>query len=379
MRIAMLVSVAFPPREGMGFYVWNLSRYLVRQGHTLHIITRGGIKPQPERVVDGITIWRPAFLPVYPYHVHLHGRFVTTLIRRLELELDLIHLHSPLSPAISTALPVIATFHSMVAKDVDKTPVKDFYTLLMKAQAPFSYGIESEIIKRAKAITAVSPPVAEDLHDYPLCPPVIDVSWNGVDVELFKPPESDDPKQKLVITVGRLSPGKGLEDLIAAASIVLRKDNEIRFLIVGDGISRSLLQNRVHQNGLERNIQFSGQISKREDLVSLYQKSALFVLPSHHEGLPTVVLEAMACGCPVLATRVGGIPWLIQDGENGCLVPPDNPSLLAEGILNLLADPELSLRLGKQARITIEDRFSWQRIGSWYIEKYKSITAGNPS
>ena len=376
MRIAMLVSAAFPPREGMGFYVWNLSRYLVRQGHTVHIITRGGARSTACDITEGITIWRPAFLPVYPFHVDLHGLYINKLIRRLETGIDILHVHSPLSPVISTTRPIMLTFHSMVTEDVNRTQINDFYTLLMKLQAPVSFRLESGNLKRAKSVNAVSPLIARDLRRYPNCPPKIEVSWNGVDVESFKPLATGITNEKLVITVGRLAPGKGLEDLIDAASIVVKSDQEIKFQIVGEGTLRPSLLNRVREYGLENNVRLTGQISDRPSLIDLYQKSALFVLPSHHEGLPTVVLEAMACACPVLATRVGGIPWIIQDGENGSLIPPADPTILAEKILALLADPEYLKQLGRQARRTIESRFSWQCIGDWYIDQYRSLLAG---
>ncbi|MEN6409607.1 MAG: glycosyltransferase family 4 protein, partial [Anaerolineaceae bacterium] len=303
----MVISAHFPPREGMGFYVWNLSRYLTRHGHTVQIITRSAPGQPSHETVDGITIWRPFFAPLYPFHVHLHGLFVSRRVHKLESEVDLFHCHSPLVPPIKTTRPIVLTFHSMVRDDIQATKLTSGYTLLMKLQAPFSYGLEVENIRTATLVNAVSPKVVEALQKYPYSPSNVPVVWNGVDTEKFKPDPANQVKDGFILTVGRVGPGKGLEDLIDAMSVVSTLNPVIHLRIVGDGSSRNALEQRIEAIGLKERIHFEGHVSDRNRLIDFYQKASLFVMPSHHEGLPTVILEAMACGCPVLATDVGGI------------------------------------------------------------------------
>lgn len=376
LHIAMILSTPLPPREGIGFYAWNLATQLIKRGQQVELITRGGPRPTTREEVEGITIWKPTFFPIYPLHVHIHGLFVSMLIRRLGSAIDIFHLHSPLVPVISAQQPVMLTFHSTIPLDAKLTRVESLYSVLVKLQAPVSYKLELNNVKQATCVNTVSPRVTKALQSYIGFSDKIDVMWNGVNTNTFKPAYKDRRQKRLVLTVSRLEPGKGLHDLIEAAELIVRKDPEVRFLIVGEGGMRDSLEKRIRQIGLGRSIQLTGHIFERDRLVDLYQSAALFVLPSHHEGMPTVILESMACGCPVLATSVGGIPSLIQDGENGGLIPPGNACALAQRILDLLQNPQLLTYLSKQARDMVEDRFSWEIICSRYLQQYKSMLQG---
>jgi glycosyltransferase involved in cell wall biosynthesis len=373
MRICMVVSIPMPPQEGIGFYVWNLSRFLVRQGNQVQIITRGAAGQAIRDLVDGITIWRPFFVPLYPFHVHLHGLFVSKLVRKLGVEVDLFHCHSPLVPPIKTTRPVMLSVHSTIREDIAATKLDSWYTLLMKLQEPVSCWLEVENLKKATTVNAISPRVAEALQKYPHSPRNVPIVWNGVDTNIFIPRPGELRKEDFILTVSRLSPGKGLEDLIGAISSIFHLKKAIKLVIIGDGPLRHPLEQRVNDYGLNEQIRFEGHISDRNHLIGCYQKASLFVLPSHHEGLPTVILEAMACGCPVLATNVGGIPNVIEDGLNGVLIPPEDPIRMASVIQTLLANPERLNELGFQARHTIEQSFSWEIIGSKFLDLYSSM------
>jgi glycosyltransferase involved in cell wall biosynthesis len=379
MHIAMILSTPLPPCEGIGFYAWNLSCQLTRMGHNVHMITRGGLHSQLPQKFEGITIWRPIFLPVYPLHVHIHGLFVSLLIRLLEPEIDVIHLHSPLVPYLTSTRPVLLTFHSSVTSDIHLASSHDFYTILMKLQAPVSYWLEVQNIKHADQTNAVSPWVANIIHRYPYISSDIDIMWNGVDTNLFSPLDLNIKKEKFVLSVGRITRDKGLKELIEAAKMVLRINSEVKFFIVGDGNLRLSLEKLLRTSGLASHIQMVGHVSDRNKLVRLYQNASLFVLPSFHESVPTVLLEAMACACPVVASNVGGIPDVIVDGENGLLVFPHDPQALASRILEVLGNPSLASRLGASARQTVLARFSWEMITTNYVSLYHSLVESSKS
>jgi glycosyltransferase involved in cell wall biosynthesis len=256
---------------------------------------------------------------------------------------------------------------------VQATRLNSLYTLLMKLQAPISFGLEVENLKTAALVTAVSPPVQQALHRYPQCPPVVEVVWNGVDTRLFAPEPVRSGNDYYLFTAGRLGPGKGLEDLLDAFAMVAPYYPHLSLVIAGDGPVRDSLKQRAAAAGLVSRCRFVGHISERRQLAALYQHAALFVLPSHHEGLPTVLLEAMACGCPVLSTPVGGVPQVVQDGFNGWLTPANDPRRMAAALKMLLDDPARLDELGRQGRCTIEARFSWGEIGAAFAGRYAAL------
>lgn len=369
----MLVSAPFPPREGMGVYVWNLSRYLTRQGHSVSILTRGGARRAARQMVEGIAIWRLPFFPAYPFHVHLHGLFVRQFIQKSARGFDLIHAHSPLVPVLPASPPLVVSFHSTIRDDVRLTKLDSAYTLLMKLQAPVSFRLEAGNLKSAAVVSAISPQVAAALRGYPGCPAEVPVVWNGVDAGFFTPAPTRPAPGGYILSAGRLAPGKGLEDLLEAFALIAGRDRALRLVMAGDGPLRGRLEQRAAASGLAGRVQFLGHVPDRAQMAGLYQQAGLFALASHHEGLPTVVLEAMACGCPVVATAVGGIPNAVVDGVNGLLTPPGEPQALAEALCSALADPRRLDEMGARARRTVEQRFAWERIGARFVELYGSL------
>jgi glycosyltransferase involved in cell wall biosynthesis len=169
MRIAMVLSTALPPREGLGFYAWNLADRLRGLGHQVTFITRGEKNRPQQEVIDGFTIHRPSFFPIYPFHVHLHRLFLNQLVRRLEPDIDLFHVHSPLPPVVDTRRPVMLTVHSSVWNDTKSLRAGSAHEMMMKLQAPVSYRLENQLLKSASAISVVSTEMARVLESYPDC------------------------------------------------------------------------------------------------------------------------------------------------------------------------------------------------------------------
>lgn len=163
----------------------------------------------------------------------------------------------------------------------------------------------------------------------------------------------------LVGIVARLVPIKRHEDFLAAAAAVVRRLSACRFLVVGDGELRDSLKARVRALGLDGRVHFLGW---RGDLPRLYADLDLVVLTSASEGLPVSLIEAMAAARPVVATRVGGVPDLVEDGVTGLLVPPGDPGALAEAIVALLADPERRRHMGEAGRKRVYPAFSASRL-----------------
>jgi glycosyltransferase involved in cell wall biosynthesis len=175
--------------------------------------------------------------------------------------------------------------------------------------------------------------------------------------------------EPLVAIVGRIFPIKNHRLFLEAAARVAAEVDRARFIIVGDGVLRPAMEDYARTLGIADRVIFTGW---RRDLPSIYPDVDVLVVSSNNEGTPVSAIEAMAAGCPVVATHVGGLPDLIADGKTGCLVPPRDPAALAAGVLRILRDRPLARCLGEAARATVAERFAVERlcldVESLYLE-----------
>lgn len=179
------------------------------------------------------------------------------------------------------------------------------------------------------------------------------------------------PDDSLLLgAIGRLHPAKGFNDLITAMTLLKTETNSIQLLIVGEGELLNQLKLQVHNNNLSGTIKFTGL---RNDIPEILSALDVLVSPSLWEGLPNVVLEAMAAGKPVVATSVGGTPEAVVDGETGLLVPPRNPEALATAILRLLGNSELRTRMGHAGRERVLNHFTIQRMVKRTEQLYQEL------
>jgi glycosyltransferase involved in cell wall biosynthesis len=186
--------------------------------------------------------------------------------------------------------------------------------------------------------------------------PSVETLYHGVEPALLEDAASPDgvreelgiPPDALVVgTVANLKPHKGLQHLLKAAVLVRRKVPAARFLVVGQGEARKDLEALASELGLDDAVTFTGF---REDAVRIASAFDVFAMSSLHEGLSIAMIEAMALGKPVVVTRVGGLPEVVEDGKDGILVPPSDPRAMAARIIEVLGDPALRERLGRAAR-----------------------------
>ena len=173
----------------------------------------------------------------------------------------------------------------------------------------------------------------------------------------------------IVGSVGRLSPEKGYVYLLNAVPSVLARLPDTLFVLVGDGPQRGELEETVHRLGIHDHVILLGQ---RRDIASLLKRMDLFVLPSLGEGLPTVVLESMASGVPVIATDVPGTRELVRHGDTGWLVPVASPAALAQTMVDALGDPALRKEMSDRAAKWV-NRFSIHRIAGRCSAVYRTL------
>ncbi len=177
-------------------------------------------------------------------------------------------------------------------------------------------------------------------------------------------------QQPVISTVGRLSPQKGLIDFLRSARRVLSTSPNVRFLIIGDGPARQQLWDLSHYLGIQGAISFLGY---QRDIAPFMAMSDVIVMASLWEGFPYVLLEALALARPVVATRVGGIPEIVEDGSSGLLVPPRDPERLAAAILYLLRNPGTAAKLGQQGRERVEREFNVQTMARQTAQVYREV------
>jgi glycosyltransferase involved in cell wall biosynthesis len=205
---------------------------------------------------------------------------------------------------------------------------------------------------------------------------------NGIDSEQFAngtPRLRELPgfNDKIIVGfVGRLAPEKGLPNLIQAVGEILRTRSDLVLALVGEGPAKIKLQSLVSQLGLEKSVFFLGQ---RSDLANVYASFDLFVLPSLFEAMPMAVLEAMAAGKPVIASRIGGVPRMLSHQESGILVEPGDVRGLTDALAQLLQQPKLASQLGRRALDEVRSRFSSDVMASGYLRVYQKALAAETS
>jgi glycosyltransferase involved in cell wall biosynthesis len=183
-----------------------------------------------------------------------------------------------------------------------------------------------------------------------------------------------DPTEWIVGNIAALAPHKSQQDLIDAAEIVYRKVGGVKFFIVGEGALRSRLECQVKEKKMTGRIIFTGF---REDPLELMSTFNCFVISSRLEGLCTSIMDAQAMGVPVVATDTGGIPDLIEHEQTGLLVPPARPSRLAENIIRLLSDSELSGRCRSLAK-NQASRYDYRNTVQGTLAAYEHVLTAGP-
>jgi glycosyltransferase involved in cell wall biosynthesis len=209
---------------------------------------------------------------------------------------------------------------------------------------------------------------------------------NGVELSRFDRVDEGSPFRGLgipegapvVLVVSRLNPLKGIESFLQAAALVAPDFPTVRFVVAGDTNPNerqywSTLTSLTVRLGLTERLIFAGL---RRDVPQLLSAATVSVMPSLNEALSNVVLESMAAGAPIVATRVGGSPEAISDGVNGLLVPPGDPRAMASAIAALLRDQSRARRLGDAARQSIHERFSMERMASATAQLYEALLDG---
>jgi glycosyltransferase involved in cell wall biosynthesis len=235
----------------------------------------------------------------------------------------------------------------------------------------------SRLFEKADWVTTISQNVMKDVQS--LIPPIREKSTTihgFADFATSKalPLPAGKP---LILGIGRLEHEKGFDVLISAAKRLADSDFDFDIKLLGEGSQRQVLQEQVLELGLENHVQFMGQIN-HADLTEWIAQAKLVVIPTRgHEAFGIAAAEAGLLGRPVIASRLGGLPEVIEDGKTGLLVPEENPAALAETIKQLLNDPERVERMGQSAHKRIQAQFTLSRYVEAFDKLYQQIVSAN--
>ncbi|MBS0260691.1 MAG: GT4 family glycosyltransferase PelF [Planctomycetes bacterium] len=341
---------------GLEKVVYDLVRFANRQRFDVHVLCLGEVGALGAS-------FAAAGIQVESLGVHGSGAFsaIRAARKRLrQLRPDILHTHN-----------LAAHIVGSIAAKLSGVPV----VIQTRHGMHESHGLKQNLSNRlatrfTDCMVAVSGSTAEVALEKDHIPRArLEIIRNGVDLELYRQRVGKPlPKTSRAIHAARLDHAtKDQRTLLRAMRLVVNQCPDFQLQIAGDGADRPFLESLCDELNLRPNVTFLGF---RHDVHALLPEADVFVLSSVTEGLPMTLLEAMACGLPVISTNVGGIPELVTDSETGLLVPPQSPELLAAALLELIRDPARAETLGRAGRHRVEQTFDIRRVTAQYEELY---------
>ncbi|TMI37485.1 glycosyltransferase family 4 protein [Candidatus Bathyarchaeota archaeon] len=386
----MMLTWEFPPRiiGGISTHVYHLSRALVEKGTSVRVITCDFPNAPAEEIIDGVPVSRvdSGRVPESNFLLwiyHLNSQMISKTTELFETErFDLIHAHDWVVGRAAVelknrlGLPLISTIH---ATEIGRGGSLDGeYRRKVR-------DIERLLVEQSDGIICCSNYMLDHIQ-YVLgaVKTKIRVIPNGVEASRFNNgrqpqliPTGVSEDRKTILYVGRIVREKGIFTLLDAFEKLRKQGKDVSLVLVGEGPLKEDLAKEVLRRKLNDRVKLAGFVDEKK-LVSLYNSSDAFVLPSHYEPFGMVALEAMASRVPVVVSDVGGLSEIVEDGITGVKVPAANPSTLAEGILRVLEDRELSEQLKENAYRAVQERYRWDMIAEKTIEAYR-ISFAKPS
>jgi D-inositol-3-phosphate glycosyltransferase len=389
---------------GMNVYVRELSRELAARGLCIDIFTRSQNPRLPRVQYDLLGVKNARVInvpagPEAPYSKHLlvdhleeYVEGVSSFAQREGIRYDVLHAHYWLSGVAArelqnkwSSVPIVQMFHTLGAmKNMVAVGERDRETE-KRIEA------ERELMQQVSRVIASTPRDKQQMIDlYGAPEDRIVVIPPGVDTDLFHPIVSRRAREwvgtfseKTVLFVGRIDPVKGLDTWFRAMRLVLEAEPSLRtrmcVCLIGGDLDEDddpdsemvRLDKLKDELGISDIVTFLGGRAQ-SSLPYYYASADVVVMPSRYESFGLAALEAMACGTPVVASDVGGLSFIVRDGETGFLVPEGNINAFAECILSLLRDRDLRNRLGARA-VVVAQNYAWHLIADKIVDLYKEV------
>ncbi|MDO8873284.1 MAG: glycosyltransferase family 4 protein [Methanoregula sp.] len=367
MKILRVVSDLYPAVVGgIGIHAHQMSTSQARRGHEVTVLTLNQNKLTDNELINGYRVVRfPSYFTICG-NSFAPGLILEILKRKRAVEI--IHAHSHLFFSTNVcalarlfhSAPLIITNHGLISASAPAW----LNTLYKHTFSRVTFHIADHII-------CYTPIEKENIVKLGIDSKKISVIHNGVDTTLFTPRVSEKTTgKKQILWVGRFVTGKGVEYLIEAFSQVSIKSPGTHLVLVGVGPEKPAIEERIKKLNLQSSVTFIDYLDN-EKLPGIYKNSDVFVLPSLMEGVPRTILEAMACGIPVVTTNLPHLVSII-DGA-GLVVPSKEPTLLSDAILTILEDTFLAEKMGQRGRKRIEQEYSWEDTVGKVLALYESV------
>lgn len=361
----LMVSNEFPPAVGgLQTHVFELARALVQLGHRVRVVCRQRDKSAPAReTLAGIEVERLALPNNHLLYDWKLARHLSKLVNTEGFELAHVHGMRPLNASYKLPVPTIFTNHtsSFLRRANSGTRTRN----KMRKQ-----------LAGAAAVLTPSEILAEKTREIGYTGPITFLA-NGVDNTLFSPGPSDlreklgIPPDAFVIAIAcRLAPVKGVRYLAQAVAAI--DDPRLHLVIAGDGAERAEIEQLLRHKLEQGRAHLLGAVGNCE-MPRIYRAADASALPSLMEATSIAGLEAMACGLPLIGSRVGGIPHILDEGVTGLLVTPGSVDELKTAIEGMLANPERCRTMGRAACARVAEQFTWQLLASEVLTQYQSV------
>lgn len=360
MKILQTPVRFYPFIGGVENYVYYLSRELVNLGHEVKVICANEPQSEAEEIVEGIEISRLSYVSKVA-----NTNITPNLPFKLNREdFDIIHTHipTPWSADWSRIIankknkPLVLTYHNDIIGNGIASHIAKFYNSTALKQ----------LLKSADKIIITQPNYLKYSPYLPEYEDKIEVIPNGVDVDKFKPAKVETEKNKLFFLslLDEFHEYKGLDYLLKAIKIVKESISDVKLVVGGKGVLMDHYIKKTESMGLSDNVEFHGFIPD-EKMVEYYTSANIFILPSIsslQEGFGIVALEALACETPVITTDIVGVSSDLKSENAGLSVAPRDHEALADAIIYLLNNEDVSVKMGNNGRNVVKARYTWKGI-----------------
>ena len=376
----------FPPRVvgGIARHCEGLAKALVQQNHQVNLFTLDFPGSPNYEEMDGVKVYRASTELGHPNFltwVLLFNHFLTKRMADVvhSVDFDVMHVHDWLAAFSGISFkhylkkPMVLTVHSTEIGRAQGLHSPDSFSI---------NGIEWWATYEADRVIVCSQSMKNEICGHFNLPwDKVDVIPNAIDATKYQTSvDRGSVRQrygvgygeKLVLCVGRLVPQKGIEYFIRAIPNIAKRYPEAKFVIVGEGWSRDILEAEARASGQNRKIQFTGFASDKE-VINLMTSADVLVVPSVYEPFGIVALEGMATGVPVIASQVGGLSEVIEHDRTGLFVFPRSSESIAWGIDRVLSDPDHAKWLTENAKEKLHKAYSWEAVAMKTVEVYRKV------
>lgn len=398
----LIISQMYPNRSNpnAGIFIHSQAKHLQRSGCSVRVVSPMPFAPKalwfrnkwrnygqlPDfDILEGIPVYYPRYLN-FPGRL-LHGlsccsmykgtgRFLDTLVKNFKP--GIIHAHTATPggyPGLRLArkhrLPFVC---SLRGSDINTYPYRERLTLALTC----------EVLRNSNGLTSVSEALKLEAEKLAAPQVPIEVIYNGCDSVFFtcrralarhRQTLGISKNAKVLLFVGSIEKAKGVYELVSSFNAIYSRHPDIQLIMVGDGPDLAAIKKIAGEGPSRDAIRLPGSIANSE-MPEWFGASDLFILPTHYEGLPNALLEAMASGLPVISTRVGGIPEAVRTGETGILVGRRDTAGLIEAMDYLIRNEGPSREMGMAAQKTVRENFTWQGNAKKMIGVYERVLRG---